>query len=123
MERLELKKVRRQRRKYRIRKKIAGTSDVPRLSVYRSLKHIYAQIIDDERGNTLVACSTMDKEVREAIKDGMRKVDQAKLVGKILAKRALEKGIERIAFDRNGFLYHGRIRALADSARENGLVF
>lgn len=123
MEKLELKKVRRQRRKYRIRKKIVGTNDVPRLSVYRSLKHIYAQIIDDERGNTLVACSTMDKEVREAIKDGIRKVEQAKLVGKILAKRALEKGIKRIAFDRNGFLYHGRIRALADSARENGLVF
>lgn len=123
MERLELKKVRRQRRKYRIRKKIVGRGDVPRLSVYRSLKHIYAQIIDDERGNTLVACSTMDKEVREAIKDRMRKVEQAKLVGKILAKRALEKGIERIAFDRNGFLYHGRVRALADSARENGLIF
>lgn len=123
MERLELKKVRRQRRKYRIRKKIVGTSDIPRLSVYRSLKHIYAQIIDDERGNTLVACSTMDKEVHEAIKDKIRKVEQAKLVGKILAKRALEKGIERIAFDRNGFLYHGRVRALADSARENGLVF
>ncbi len=123
MERLELKKVRRQRRKYRIRKKIVGTNDVPRLSVYRSLKHIYAQIIDDERGNTLVACSTMDKEVSEAIKDRIRKVEQAKLVGKILAKRALEKGIKRIAFDRNGFLYHGRIRALADSARENGLVF
>lgn len=123
MERLELKKVRRQRRKYRIRKKIVGRGDVPRLSIYRSLKHIYAQIIDDERGNTLVACSTMDKEVREAIKDRMRKVEQAKLVGKILAKRALEKGIERIAFDRNGFLYHGRVRALADSARENGLIF
>lgn len=123
MERLKLKKIRNQRRKYRIRKKVFGTSDTPRLSVYRSLKHIYAQIIDDEHGNTLVACSTMEKEVREAIKDKTRKVEQAKLVGKILAKRALEKGIERIAFDRNGFLYHGRVRALADSARENGLVF
>ncbi len=123
MERLELKKVRSQRRKFRIRKKIFGTSEVPRLNVYRSLKHIYAQIIDDEHGNSIVACSTLDKEVREAMKDKIRKIEQAKVVGKILASRAIEKGIKRVAFDRNGLLYHGRVRALAESVRENGLVF
>jgi large subunit ribosomal protein L18 len=123
MNRLELKKVRRERRKLRVRKKIIGTAERPRLSVYRSLKHIYAQIINDELGHTLVACSTLDKEVRSQITEGMSKVEQAKIVGKVLGERALKAGIQTIAFDRNGFLYHGRVRALAEGAREAGLKF
>jgi len=123
MNRLELKKVRRERRKLRVRKKIIGTAERPRLSVYRSLKHIYAQIINDELGHTLVACSTLDKEVRSKITEGMSKVEQAKIVGKVLGERALKAGIQAIAFDRNGFLYHGRVRALAEGAREAGLKF
>ncbi|ROL60490.1 50S ribosomal protein L18 [Bacteroidetes/Chlorobi group bacterium MS-B_bin-24] len=123
MNRLELKKVRRERRKLRVRKKIIGTAERPRLSVYRSLKHIYAQIINDELGHTLVACSTLDKEVRSQITEGMSKVEQAKIVGKVLGERALKAGIQAIAFDRNGFLYHGRVRALAEGAREAGLKF
>jgi len=123
MNRLELKKVRRERRKLRVRKKIIGTAERPRLSVYRSLKHIYAQIINDELGHTLVSCSTLDKEVRSKITEGMSKVEQAKIVGKVLGERALKAGIQAIAFDRNGFLYHGRVRALAEGAREAGLKF
>jgi len=123
MNRLELKKVRRKRRKLRVRKKVVGTTERPRLSVYRSLKHIYAQIINDEIGHTLVACSTLDKEVRSQITEGMSKIEQAKIVGKVLGERALKAGIQSIAFDRNGFLYHGRVRALAEGAREAGLKF
>ncbi len=110
------------RRKKRVRKKIRGTSERPRLCVYRSLKHIYAQIIDDEKGITLAASSTLDRELRDKIK-GMKKVDQAREVGKLVAARALEKGIKKIVFDRNGFLYHGRVKALAEGAREGGLEF
>ncbi len=123
MNRLELKKVRRQRRKLRIRKKIFGTAERPRLSVYRSLKHIYAQIIDDEKGHTLLACSTLDAEVRSKITNEMSKTEQAKVVGIVLGERALKSGIQSVAFDRNGFLYHGRVRALAEGAREAGLKF
>lgn len=123
MERLKVKKIRRQRRKLRIRKKIFGSDLVPRLTVYRSLKHIYAQIINDEKGNTLVACSTLDPDFRSLMKNEMRKIEQAYLVGKILAQKAISKGIKSVAFDRNGFIFHGRIKALADGAREGGLKF
>lgn len=123
MDRLELKKIRRRRRKLRVRKKIFGTADRPRLTVFRSLKHIYCQIINDEVGHTVVSCSTLDKEVRSLLKEGMKKTEQAKIVGKVLAERALKFGIEKIAFDRNGYLYHGRVKALADGAREGGLKF
>lgn len=123
MERLQLKKIRRERRKLRIRKKIFGTALVPRLSVYRSLNHIYAQIIDDEKGHTLVACSTLDPDVCSLKRKKTTKTDQARLVGKILAQKAISKGIEKVAFDRNGFLYHGRVKALAEGAREGGLKF
>lgn len=123
MNRLELKKIRRRRRKLRVRKKIFGTSQRPRLTVYRSLKHIYCQIINDEIGHTLVACSTQDKEVRSLLKEGMKKTEQAKIVGMVLAEKALKLGIEKVAFDRNGYLYHGRVKALADGAREKGLKF
>ncbi len=110
------------KRHKRIRKKISGTSDCPRLSVYRSLSHIYAQIIDDTNGNTLVACSTMEKALTDMIKD-KSKSEVATIVGQELAKKALAKGIKQVVFDRGGYLYIGRVKALADGAREAGLEF
>ncbi len=110
------------RRHRRIRKKVFGTPERPRLSVYGSLKHMYAQIIDDMKGHTLVAASTLDKEIRGEIKHGGN-VEAAKKVGQLIAKRAVEKGIKKVVFDRGGFRYHGRIKALADAAREAGLEF
>jgi len=109
-------------RKRRIRKKIGGTGERPRLSVFRSARHIYAQIVDDLQGHTLVAASTMSKEIREKLA-GLKKSETAKEVGRLLAAKAKEKGISQVVFDRNGFLYHGRIKAVADSCREHGLVF
>lgn len=123
MNRLELKKIRRRRRKLRVRKKIFGTAERPRLTVYRSLKHIYCQIINDEIGHTIAACSTLDKEVRSQIKAGMKKVEQARVVGEVLARKAQSLGLVNVAFDRNGYLYHGRVKALAEGAREGGLKF
>ncbi len=99
-----------------------GTQDRPRLSVFRSTKHIYAQIIDDTKGTTLVAASTLDKDYKDAPVEG-KKRDVAKAVGSLIGKRALDKGIKKVVFDRNGFLYHGRIKALSDGAREAGLEF
>ena len=99
-----------------------GNPDRPRLSVFRSTKHIYAQIIDDTKGTTLVAASTLDKEYKDAPVDG-KKQDVAKAVGTLIGKRAVDKGIKKVVFDRNGFLYHGRIKALSDGAREAGLEF
>ena len=110
------------RRHERVRKNIAGTSGVPRLSVFRSLKHIYAQIIDDTAGCTLVSASTLDAEVREQV-SGLNKTDQAKVVGKRLAEKALSSGVTQVVFDRGGYLYHGRVKALADASREAGLKF
>lgn len=106
----------------RIRNKVVGTSDRPRMSVYRSLKHIYVQFIDDLSGNTLVSASTLDPAVRENIEVSSNKA-AARLVGEVAAQRALEKGIDTVVFDRGGYKYHGRIKALADAARENGLKF
>ena len=111
------------RRKKRIRKKVFGTSERPRLCVYRSLKHIYAQVIDDEKGETLVAASTLSREVREQLASVSGKVAAAKLVGLVVGKKALEKGIKKVVFDRNGYLYHGRVKAVADGAREAGVGF
>lgn len=111
------------RRKKRIRKKVFGTALRPRLCVYRSLKHTYAQIIDDERGMTLVAASTLSPELKGQIESISGKVAAAKLVGQLIGKKALEKGINKVVFDRNGYLYHGRVQALADGAREAGLDF
>ena len=110
------------RRHRRVRKKVFGTLERPRLSVYGSLNHIYAQIIDDMKGHTLVAASTLDKELKTEIKHGGN-VESAKKVGQLIAKRAVEKGIKKVVFDRGGFRYHGRIKALADAAREGGLEF
>lgn len=117
----------RQRRHARVRKTVAGTAACPRLNVYRSLNHIYAQIIDDRAGNekggvTLAAASTMDKDVKAQL-EGLSKSDAAKVVGKVLAERALKKGVESVVFDRGGYLYTGRVKALADGAREAGLKF
>ena len=112
----------RKRRHARVRQKIFGTSNVPRLSVFRSLKHIYAQIIDDDAGYTLVSASTLDADVRAQV-DGLSKVEQAELVGKRIAEKAQSKGVTRVVFDRGGYVYHGRVKALADASREGGLVF
>ncbi len=98
-------------------------SDRLRLNVYRSLKHIYAQIIDDRKGHTLVSASTLDREVRAMLKDVKGKVEQSRIVGKVLAQRAVAAGITQVAFDRNGYKYHGRVKALAEGAREGGLEF
>ncbi|PJW13573.1 50S ribosomal protein L18 [Geobacillus sp. Manikaran-105] len=110
----------RKRRHARIRKKIFGTTERPRLSVFRSNKHIYAQIIDDTKSATIVSASTLDKEFGL---DSTNNIEAAKKVGELVAKRALEKGIKQVVFDRGGYLYHGRVKALADAAREAGLEF
>ena len=112
----------REKRHYRQRLNIVGTPDRPRLNVYRSTSHIYAQIIDDSAGNTLVSASTMDKELRGQL-EGKTKVEQAKMVGELIGTRAKEKGISAVVFDRGGYLYTGRVAALADGARKAGLEF
>ena len=110
------------KRKKRIRKKICGTAERPRLSVFRSSRHIYAQIIDDTAGRTIVAASTVDQQAKEAPKF-KNKVAAANFVGKIVGERALNQGIKKVVFDRNGFLYHGRVKSLSEGARKTGLVF
>ncbi|MBF0528970.1 MAG: 50S ribosomal protein L18 [Deltaproteobacteria bacterium] len=110
------------RRQQRVRKKVKGTGDQPRLCVFRSARHIYAQLIDDSTGQTLLTTSTLSLSLRDKVK-GLNKSDAAKLVGKAMAEEAKAKGIVRIVFDRNGFLYHGRVAALSTSAREAGLEF
>jgi len=110
------------RRHIRVRKHVAGTADRPRVSVFRSLSQIYAQVIDDSTGKTLVAVSTVDKDLREKI-GKLKKSEQAKEVGKALAERAQSKGIKQVVFDRGGYRYHGRVKALAEAARAAGLQF
>jgi len=112
----------RKRRHIRIRQSVSGTPERPRLNVYRSLAEIYAQVIDDEAGHTLVSASSIDSELRAQMA-GLKKAEQAKLVGKALAERAKAKGINKVVFDRGGFRYIGRVKALADAAREGGLDF
>ncbi|SHI77781.1 50S ribosomal protein L18 [Lutispora thermophila] len=112
----------RKKRHYRVRTKVFGTAERPRLNVYRSLKNIYAQIIDDEAGVTLVAASTLDKELKEKLAYGGNK-EAAKAVGELIAKKAQEKGIKKVVFDRGGYIYHGRVLELANAAREAGLEF
>jgi len=119
---LNLRKQARMKRKKRIRKKIVGTEIRPRLCVFRSAKHIYAQVVDDTRGQTLAAASTVEKEVKES-PEIQNKMNAAALVGKLVGERALGKGVKQIVFDRNGFLYHGRVKAVSDGAREAGLEF
>jgi len=112
----------RQQRHLRIRRTMAGGAQRPRLSVFRSLNHMYAQIVDDSRGVTLAAASTRDLEIRDALKD-KKKAEAGSEVGRLIARRAKEKGITQVVFDRGGYLYHGRIKALADAARDAGLKF
>lgn len=112
----------RKRKHTRVRKKINGTPERPRLNVFRSLSHIYAQIIDDTTGNTLVAASTLDEAVRGNVKFGGNK-EAAKAVGSLIAEKALEKGVKSVVFDRGGYLYSGRVKELAEAAREKGLEF
>ena len=112
----------RERRKLRIRRKISGTSERPRMSVFRSARHIYAQVVDDVAGETLAHASTLSRDVRGDLSES-NKLDAAKKVGKTIARLLLAKGIDKVVFDRSGYLYHGRVRALADAAREAGIKF
>jgi large subunit ribosomal protein L18 len=119
---VKTKRLARSKRKRRIRKKIVGTIDRPRFNVFRSLKNIYVQIIDDVNGHTLVSASSIEKAV-VGQPNSNGKVEVAKFVGKLAGERAAEKGIKKVVFDRGGFLYHGRVKAVSDGAREAGLVF
>jgi large subunit ribosomal protein L18 len=114
---------RRARRKKSVRRKISGTAERPRLTVYRSLSHIYAQVIDDAKMHTIVAASSADKDVKAKIDAASGKIEESKIVGELLAQRAAAAGVKSVVFDRNGFIYHGRLKALADGAREAGLQF
>ncbi|MGN0192113.1 MAG: 50S ribosomal protein L18 [Candidatus Gastranaerophilaceae bacterium] len=118
----ENRKAKAQKRHRRIRVKLSGTTECPRLAVYRSSKHIYAQVIDDVKGVTLAAASSADKELKAKLAHGGN-IEAAKVVGETLAKRALKASVKDVVFDRGGFLYHGRVQALADAAREGGLNF
>ncbi|MBG37766.1 MAG: 50S ribosomal protein L18 [Flavobacteriales bacterium] len=117
---IDSKKVKRQKIRYKIRKRISGSQDIPRLAVFRSNKEIYAQLIDDSQSATLASASSRDKSICD---QKSTKVEKAKMVGKLIAERAKESGVKNVVFDRGGFLYHGRIKALAESAREAGLKF
>jgi len=112
----------REKRKKSIRKRVQGSGERPRLSVFRSSKHIYVQIVDDDKQGTLIAASTREPELGASLK-GLKKKDRAKKVGQLIAQRCLAKGIDKVVFDRNGYIYHGRVSALADGAREGGLKF
>ncbi len=116
------KSLARGKRHYRVRRKVSGTPERPRLNVFRSLKHVYAQLIDDISGHTLVSVSTMEPDLRNSIPSSGN-AEAARKVGERLAERARERGIEEVVFDRGGFLYHGRVKALAEGAREKGLIF
>lgn len=111
------------RRQMRVRKKVQGSSDRPRLSVYRSAKNIYAQVIDDVAGVTLVSSSSIDKDMAEIVKNAKKKGDLSLLVGESVAKKAIAKGIDKVVFDRNRYEYHGRVKAVAEGARKAGLKF
>jgi len=115
-------RIARQRRHQRVRAKVAGTAARPRLCVFRSLNHIYAQVINDEQGHTLVTASTLDPEIKSGA-DSQAKSARAGLVGSLLAKRALDNGVKEVVFDRGGYKYHGRVKALAEAARQAGLKF
>ncbi len=112
----------RKRRHRRVRKKLSGTAERPRLCVFRSLTHTYAQIVDDKLGHTIISASTLDREIRSEV-EGKKKAEAAQIVGKMVAERAVKKGITKVAFDRGGYKYHGRVKALAEAARKVGLVF
>jgi large subunit ribosomal protein L18 len=116
------KNKKRQKRHMRLRNKIQGTPERPRLNIFRSSMNIYAQVIDDTQGFTIASASSKDKEIAEKV-NGLNKTEAAKIVGQEVAKNAMEKGVETVIFDRGGYLYHGRVKSLADGARESGLKF
>ena len=117
-----MRKARRQMRHKRVRRKISGTAERPRMAVFRSINHIYVQVIDDSRGHTVAAASSLEPAIRGKA-NGSPKTEVSALVGALIAERAVEKGVTSVVFDRGGFKYHGRTKALADAAREGGLVF
>lgn len=121
--RIKRKRHRRKRAHLRVRNRVRGSEQRPRLAVYKSVKHVYAQIIDDRRGHTLAQASSLDPQIREALDGGSATVDVATRVGQTLAERAKEQGIDRVVFDRGGYVYHGKVKALAEAARESGLEF
>lgn len=118
-----IKKVARLRKKKHINKVVSGTAERPRLVVFKSLKHVYAQLVDDVSQRTLTGMSSLSKEVQDKLKSSKGKIEQAKIIGKSIAKKAQAMKIERVVFDRNGYLYHGRVKAVAEAAREAGLKF
>jgi len=120
---INIKSQARLKRKVRIRKKLVGTKERPRLCVFRSAKHIYAQVIDDTSGQTLATASSNEKAVKDRIGEAVKKKAVASQVGRVLAERVIEKGYKKVVFDRNGFLYHGRVEAVSEGAREAGLDF
>lgn len=122
MSRQRTRKSMRLMRHARVRRRLTGTADRPRLSVFRALNHVYAQIIDDGEGSTLAAASSVESEVRER-KDGLSKTEVSRVVGRLLADRAKKRGVTTVVFDRGGYKYHGRVKALADVLREEGIVF
>ena len=123
--RIKTKDDRRQRIKYRLRKRAVGSAERPRLSVFRSVSHIYVQVVDDMSGRTIAAASSVEPAVKGSLKKNVKggNIAGAKVIGKTIAERLIEKGVKRVVFDRNGFLYHGRVKAVADAAREAGLEF
>ena len=123
MAKARVRKTRRQVRHKRVRSKVFGNLERPRMAVFRSLNHIYVQVIDDTRGHTLVAASSLDPDVISQVNGGRPKSEVAALVGSLIAERAVGKGIKSVVFDRGGFKYHGRAKALADAARKGGLIF
>ena len=120
---IKSKRIARLKRKKRVRKNIVGIPEKPRFTVYRTARHIYAQIIDDSTGSTLIAVSTISKDLKSKTKGMSSNLKGAKLVGETIGKKGIKKGIKKVVFDRNGFLFHGRVKALADAAREHGLEF
>ena len=122
--RIKTKDDRRQRIKYRLRKRTTGSGERPRLTVFRSVAHIYVQVVDDQSGRTIASASSVEPSVKGSLKDAKGgNIAGAKAIGRTIAERLLEKGVKRVVFDRNGFLYHGRVKAVADAAREAGLEF
>ncbi len=121
--RMKAKRARRDKAHLRVRKRVEGTAERPRLSVYKSLRFIYAQVIDDTRGHTMAQASSADPAVREALGKSTAGKEAAKKVGELVAQRAKDAGVEKVVFDRGGYIYHGRVQALADGAREKGLQF
>jgi large subunit ribosomal protein L18 len=119
----ESSKKRKERIRFRIKKKIQGTAERPRLVVFRSLNHVYAQLVDDVNSKTIASASSKSKEIEDKVKSASGKVDKSKEVGKLIGEKAKSANIEKVVFDRNGYLYHGRVKALADGARESGLHF